>query len=271
MFNFAPDSYAEVARLIGSMYKGGDTYKGKTVRNRNQWNVMSYFSDKRTSTEAMLAISPPNDFGDSPVIAVCFKGSEQFKDWFLDLEFFKCKWTLNTMASGCTFKVHRGFYRSYRAIRLKFLRELRDAVSYCQSNYGLKPNLIIAGHSLGGAVAHLACMDLAWQIRNKTIVEFGNILYKDCVTFGSPKQVSVKDVVRAKIDGHPLRSFIELFSQHRMHVDGDPVPLVPRLGYKHTGDETMLHFDKLSVTPIFRRVSMDHHNIDTYINLLSLS
>ena len=65
-------------------------------------------------------------------------------------------------------KVHGGFYKAYKRLQ----PALRDLVDEYHED-GLR--WIVTGHSLGGALANIACMSMRWERQ------------PDLVTFGSPR------------------------------------------------------------------------------------
>lgn len=246
----------EAARLIRSMYTPEILEAGKTIHNMTNWTTVSYFCDQRTSTQGLIAMPP-----DKSVVMVCFKGSEELTDWKLDAMAYKTRWRL--WGDRESTRVHRGFYKAYRGVRLKVLRELSDIRELIYRETGSYPRLVIAGHSLGGAVAHLMAFDLTGVGRQ--LMQISNT---ELVTFGSPAVFSSKADHRVQ----PIYSFTQIQASRFVNA-GDPIPMVPHLGYKHFGEAIVpevkaLHpgHDKPHL-----RWSMDNHNINTYINMLGLS
>ena len=85
---------------------------------------------------------------------VSFRGSLNTKNWLADFSLILQDWPLNNLTgagwcSGC--KAHYGFTEAYE--------ELRDSVHIAVDDLGCT-SLVLAGHSLGAAVATIASFDL---------------------------------------------------------------------------------------------------------------
>lgn len=127
-----------------------------------------------------------------------------------------------TLGAG-TGQVHRGFQDAYLALRRPLLEKL-DALTIGQSDQ-LQPSAVLVratGHSLGGALAMMACYDL------RSCRGFGC----ECVTFGAPR---LGDAVFAQLfreEGIKLARMVNRFD------------VVPRLPSNHedevSGDQGML-------------------------------
>lgn len=249
------------------MYRPEIIEAGKTINNMPNWTTLSYFEDQKTSTQGIIAIQPYDLSGLNPadkmppIMAICFKGSEELTDWKIDLMAWKSRWHLWGGETSCQ-RIHRGFYKAYRGIRLKMLRELRDFCVAFQAQHGFMPRIAIAGHSLGGAVAHLAAYDF---VNVPGIVGKHDMV--DLVTFGSPMVFASgrHESISA------IHAFGSAINTKRFVNLGDPVPNVPRLGYRHYGETITPDCENLHPRgEASLRWSMDNHNINTYINLLSL-
>lgn len=129
--------------------------------------------------------------------------SETFKDVRTDLMFRKARFR-----GAC---VHRGFLDRYSSVRSEIRAALRQ----------LEGPVFIAGHSLGGALAKMAAMDIpSTRIRS-------------VYTFGAPR------VGNTRIDeliGAPLYQFIHA---------ADLIPRLPLLmmGYRRAGDKRYITRD----------------------------
>ena len=102
-------------------------------------------------------------------------------------------------------KVHRGFLKSYMTVRTKLWSKILENVL----RIGGSGRIVCCGHSLGGALATIACLDLSCRLDPEDAVKLC------CVTFGSP-QVG---------DG----LFVQAFDQRvplslRLATTYDPVP-----------------------------------------------
>lgn len=121
-----------------------------------------------------------------------FRGTDDLKDWFYDLD---VKMVKDSMFRGM---LHEGFLNAYKKLRLDPFFTHAD----------LRPDLV-AGHSLGGALAVLA----SDQARCP------------CYTFGCPK---VGDSEFAESHSGRVLRYVH---------NRDPVPLVPMHPFVHVGTE----------------------------------
>ncbi|XP_046857527.1 putative lipase LIH1 [Xenia sp. Carnegie-2017] len=142
-------------------------------------------------------------------IVVSFQGSNDLTDWYRNLKFFKQRY------SGCEdCKVHIGFFQSYNALKEQMLEKV-SALSDEHSD----ARVLVTGHSLGGAMATLAAVDL---------VNAGHRV--DLITFGSPRvgNHEFAEHVNGALSGLNLR----------MTYKDDLVTVVPPLmRFVHVGQE----------------------------------
>jgi hypothetical protein len=106
------------------------------------------------------------------MIVVSFRGSKTLSNWINDMRFAHVD-TPFPECTGCF--LHKGFIRSYDSIAVP----LFVAVGQLRSQYNTS-KLMVTGHSLGGALAQLAALDL---IIHDQFAVFSAALY----TFGSPR------------------------------------------------------------------------------------
>jgi predicted lipase len=135
-----------------------------------------------------------------------FRGSDEFEDWKQNFQFKKVMAPFFHNDNNSL--VHEGFLHSYLNIRDIILNKFKNF-----------DGLIIAGHSLGGALATLCAVDPLINLTNVS-----------CTIFGAPRV------------GNP--HFVKLYDQKipstlRVVYGGDPVPQVPMrsLGFMHVGKE----------------------------------
>lgn len=141
---------------------------------------------------------------------VVFPGTASFRDGLTDVRAAKATWTSDTRA-------HAGFVAAFRSVDEQLRERLIDQRT--------PDELIITGHSLGGALATLAAH--AWS---GTFILHPNAVY----TFGSPR-----------VGNGPFqRSYDAALHDATFRVvnEGDPVPRVPwMLGtYRHVGTRVFL-------------------------------
>ena len=118
---------------------------GELTRALKTWGFSRVNVVSRGSTQCVIA-------NDGKMALVSFRGTEtdQIGDVLADLEF--------TQRSAHGGRVHSGFYRAYAQVRSRVRSQVAAHVADGQT-------LWIAGHSLGGALATLAAIDLCEQGR----------------------------------------------------------------------------------------------------------
>ena len=184
---------------------------------------------ENNETGAYLTIGEINK-----TLVLSFRGTEiSFKDIFSDSLFFK---STIPYISDSKIKVHTGFLCQYMSIRKDIFKFIKNKV--------LIENVIIVGHSLGGALASLCILDL--------FNNFKDFMFKGIV-FGSPK-VGNKFFLREFKKN--INDFINI-----QNVNDLIVKLPPNfLGFKHIGN--LIKIDK----PEFPYISIKKHlNYDEYL------
>jgi hypothetical protein len=141
---------------------------------------------------------------------------------------------------NCT--VHTGFYSSWKVASSAILPDLEAAVA-AYPNYALT----LVGHSLGGAVAALAGLELESRGWNPTVTTFGeprlgNAALNKYLDQRFNLLSSTREVWMNSLDERQLRY------RRVTHID-DPVPLLPLTdwGYRmHAGE---IYISKSALTP----------------------
>jgi predicted lipase len=107
-----------------------------------------------------------NDFGyakeEGDLLTFCFAGSNDFKDWMENIQFFK-------LTEGNT--IHKGFYDAWSSFKEEVGKIATDFLTR-----RAKGKILVVGHSRGGAMAILCARHLAKNLK------YANTL----VTFGAP-------------------------------------------------------------------------------------
>lgn len=138
---------------------------------------------------------------------------------------------------GCT--VHMGFYRAWRLTRKEILRDLLEQL-HLHPEYKLH----LVGHSLGGAVAALAALDLQARGWEPTITTFGE------PRVGNSKLVEYLDerfsLKTKNEDDHDEGE--DLRYRRLTHVD-DPVPLLPLTEWGFAMHAGEIYVSKPDLTP----------------------
>lgn len=95
---------------------------------------------------------------------VAFCGTESLNDWLYNFML----WTVG-QGDGMPGRVHAGYWRKWTSVRTRVVRSLLR----------LKPKrVLVTGHSLGGALASMACGDIARALPNVSVYSY---------TFGAPR------------------------------------------------------------------------------------
>ena len=170
-----------------------------------------------------------------------FRGTEYCrKDIFTDLKFFKISPYYDQ-----SIKLHTGFYNCY--INDKTNLKLRE---HCKTLY----ELVITGHSLGGAMATICAFDLA---------RLYPYLKIKVITFGSPR-VGNKNFFKSY-------NSLENITHYRYETTYDPIPRIPYFGYYHVGLGIICHEDCFQFVykdrnSIFSKWIIKDHYIKNYID-----
>ena len=160
--------------------------------------------------------------------------------------------------------IHRGFSEAYKSFRLNLRASILGVLDNCDTRNPVE--LYFTGHSLGGALATLACLDTQFFLdqtgKNATIK---TKLY----TFGAPR---VGNHLFATLVNRTIRD------SWRVVMDGDPIPGVPKcmvLGnlYKHAKHQALIDvrgniiIDPLHVENLLHTKNKSYyarHNLDLY-------
>lgn len=142
-----------------------------------------------------------------------FRGSSDLADWLADFDVIPA----NYLPIAKFGQVHAGFQDVYECVRASIAANLAAATTGCDQ-------LLVAGHSLGAALAVLAAPDIAEAMP----VKASGTIEPKLVTFGGPR-VGLPDFTSA------FNAAIECC--FRVVNFLDIVPLVPPAPYVHVGAE----------------------------------
>jgi len=180
---------------------------------------------------------------DTQDLYIVFRGSDRDVDWINNLQFRQQIYPYGEEATTDV-RFHRGFMAAYFAVRDRLQTEVRQYPN-CQ--------LTITGHSLGGAVATIAALDLQYNITQHT----GQAI--QLYTFGAPR------VGNAAL----VNSFRQRVPMSYRYIYGwDVVTRVPRLwqGYEHVPEGQQLG-SRWTWQIVSRRFS--DHKITNYVQALA--
>ena len=175
-----------------------------------------------TDTQYRLEEWKPGQF------TLIFPGTASQRDWRTDAQILKTGWDENSM-------VHRGFAAAYRSVGAEILSELLDKRA---------ESVVIAGHSLGGALATLAV---------EVIADAGCDI-AGVYTFGSPR---VGNGAFARSYNEDMADVTFRIVNARDPVPWLPFPLPVRTGlYTHVGQRVYLtHDGELEFEPILPHIA----------------
>ncbi|MBE9061181.1 LamG-like jellyroll fold domain-containing protein [cf. Phormidesmis sp. LEGE 11477] len=183
---------------------------GFTFDEKNNQEFFFRSSDTNGETDAEGFI-----VGDDEKIILAFRGTENLTDWLTNIELDKDAWPTDKPIGNA----HSGFYRSLRSVWPRIIKSLDKLNTHNQPIW-------ITGHSLGGALAALACATLRLQEGKKY-----NVM--GAYTFGQPR-VGDRKLAQAFDADFKARFF-------RVINDNDSVPRVPHIWYEHMG--TLVYWD----------------------------
>lgn len=152
------------------------------------------------------------------VIFTLFRGSSNIQNWIDNIQISKISPYNDTSIS-----IEKGFYKAYEYVEIDLLKNVNNLSLKYSAN-----NIIIAGHSLGGALATLFAYSIVSNYNKYNILNL--------FTYGSPR-VGNNNFVKSFI-GYNIPSY-------RITHHYDMVPHVPEelLGYLHIPNEIWYNED----------------------------
>eukprot|EP00466_Bigelowiella_natans_P006396 jgi/Bigna1/38881/e_gw1.28.64.1 len=189
-----------------------------------------------TDCNGFVAFDPNHGRNGTIVVSISGTDPASIQNWIDDLNFFAIS-PNDYMAAGCPqgCKVDRGFYYTYKAVQKK----IREAVAGLKMKHPAAKT-VVTGHSLGGAVAVHAVVDLALAGYPADMV----------FTYGQPR---VGNDVFAKW-------YVSKFTQGKPHFrithSHDPVPHLPTSGSGPIGG-----FTHVPVEVYYPRDSRGEHTV----------
>jgi predicted lipase len=159
--------------------------------------VVSLINDTETST-TMAVVEVKR------VVYIVFCGTNDVRDWYTNIKADQVQ-----LMHG---KGHKGFQAAYKSVHIRLLQ----ALSHCSN----RDDIILTGHSLGGALAHHCAVDC---------YRFWGYRLKSLITFGAPRSVdsdaaqyieTVTPIVSRYVYGNDVVSHIipaEIFGCNYLH------------------------------------------------------
>jgi hypothetical protein len=179
----------------------------KTGLDQFDYDLVDFFGDPRTDTHGYVAVSLATNR-----LVVAFRGTDSIRDFEVDGDVVPVP---DVGLPGCP-DVHRGFLDAYLSVE-------KDLVAILVAQRATYPHLVpvFTGHSLGGALAHLAAAHFFMDHPLDPLLVY---------TYGSPRV--------------GWSGFAKWYSKHitlsyRVVHERDLVPRVPLPPFLHT--DTELH------------------------------
>jgi len=147
-------------------------------------------------------------------LVIAFRGTNDKWDGLADLKYDQQDVTIGSV----TGKVHTGFYDRYMEYQKNVKAEVDVIIKSLADKNTPVDEMIITGHSLGGAVATICYIDLYQKYSNQFKVF--------CITFGSPR-VGNEEL---RLSMEPQRAYIGRFIIENSETDyskNDPIPHLP--------------------------------------------
>jgi triacylglycerol lipase len=176
-------------------------------------------------------------------VVIIFRGTRTFRDNESDQDFFQIPYPFVRNVG----QTHRGFTCIYQSAREELIGEL--------NKLSTNKRLFVAGHSLGGAIAVLAALDIAVNTRFKNLVVY---------TYGSPR---VADPEFASSFNQTVRNSYRVVNVHdiipTLPAKAYPPPITKNgLFYRHVHTKVLISF-QLNSLPV------RNHEIVCYFKFLS--
>ncbi|MEM7714864.1 MAG: lipase family protein [Cyanobacteria bacterium P01_A01_bin.68] len=201
---FSQANLAYLAYCAETVYYTPSESKAKLEQLGFSIQAHNHFIDfPDTNTQCIIV-------GDEEKIIIAFRGTENLQDWRTNINLFKAAWKVGM--------VHSGFYKSLTSV-------WPEAMNRLQSLRTNNQPIWLTGHSLGGALATLACATFNSELPDYEIAGI--------YTFGQPR-VGDRIFCRACDEVSKARFF-------RVVNNNDIVPRIPKIKYGHVG--TLIYFD----------------------------
>ena len=152
---------AEVALwLSAATYCSEDTFRSRVFQGPSHGFAVSHvISDQDTGTVGYIGYLNRNHR-----IYVVFRGTHSIDNFFTDIQLSQVRYSTYP---DCNCMVHDGFFKAEQSVISYVIRTVQSLQN--TTGYGVT----IAGHSLGGALAHLAALDFLRVGITPSVYTFG--------------------------------------------------------------------------------------------------
>lgn len=216
------------AQLSSWIYLNEQDFKSQLGNIDAQF--VAWIDEKSTNTQvAILKYNHKKIIIFRGTMAFSTDPREFFNDIKTDVDFKFEKYSFKDQQC----KIHKGFLRAYRKVSEKILTHISP-----------EDDIVITGHSLGGALTHICALDIS-NFKDHKI---------RCYTFGCPKIGNIDFKILCELNFRCLNV---------IHVS-DPIPTCPPqiFGYSSLGHERFIGKNTCFIRTI------KSHNIKNYINLI---
>ncbi|ORX94022.1 alpha/beta-hydrolase [Basidiobolus meristosporus CBS 931.73] len=202
--------------------------------------VTSYFDDLLSGLAGYVGVNHKEK-----TIIVAFRGTSNIRNWVHDFDFLPLDFAYPDAEKGTM--VHGGFLKAFNSVSEDVIAGLKKVVDQLPINPD-EYELVVTGHSLGGAVAVLGAMEIKNHLLNpkspRCITPPAKTINPEKIlvrTYGQPRVGNPKFAALAykTLSNSTISdSFIRVTSKN------DPVPHVPpeSFGFLHSPHEVYIHW-----------------------------
>jgi len=263
-----PKEKAEASLILMACKYSSDSYMFK--EKRKQYEGKWFGDTSETKVEGQEQWSGLVDYCEEhKSIVVAFHGTrmdtyeEMMQDCLTDLDFVHTP----DEDDMCGANVHRGFYSRYNAVKDEMKTLLRTTIDNLDRTSKAWDSIIVTGHSLGGALATLAAINLVNDKKSFSESERKRIRL---ITFCQPRVLSKKAHGLLTKKERPETEALEK-NAIRIWRKGDFVPTLPpgSKGYKHFGQSWCIAFDysaKSSFHPDKHKIDFVQKLLESYVH-----
>ena len=187
-------------------------------------------------------------------LIVAFRGTVSEVNWLSDFDVIMIPWE----EQGVGIKVHRGFLNDYLSLAQKLRADLKSALK--QYKIDNRWRFVMTGHSLGGALALIATLDIFKSVfQGDASTSLRRPAFR-LVTYGQPR-VGNGELIQKLASVLPRK---EMYLRAVNNADLIPHAIPTHVGYFHGGYELWAHpYDQLCEYPTsdWRIRPHEHENV----------
>lgn len=120
-------------------------------------NVVRIINNDETDTQGYITLHKP-----TKTLIVGWRGSQQFKDWLNDFNAFHMDYPYGN--KNTKIRVHRGIMGCWLSVREQTLEIVQQYLN--NNRFDPVNDVVVLGHSLGGALATLCAVDIEYNLSN---------------------------------------------------------------------------------------------------------